>query len=201
MGMLWAREDLRVPASLGPTNMHSARPVTPAQMWTTVPPAKSRTVRYWSNSPPSPDPVGHGSVDEDRPEDEEEYNRVETDALSACTEHERGSDDSEHHLEEGELQVGDLAAVHHVEFVDAVQKDVIEVTDEGSIAAERERVADDNPGYAHDRGSREALGDHRGHALPSEHASVEECDSGHHDEHERGAHKDPRDGDIDACGR
>ena len=37
---------------LCPTKTANASPVVAAHMWTTVPPAKSSTVRYWSNSPP-----------------------------------------------------------------------------------------------------------------------------------------------------
>jgi hypothetical protein len=75
---------------------------TPLVTWTTVPPAKSSegivAAGGVEESADTPDHVGHGAIDEQRPEGEEDGHGAELHALGKGAGDERRGDDGEHEL-------------------------------------------------------------------------------------------------------
>jgi hypothetical protein len=86
-----------------------------AVMWTTVPPAKSKNRPAASgdvqDSAHAPDHVGHGAVNNQRPEEKKDGHGAELDALGKGAGDERRGDDGEHELVDHEGLLGDGAAV------------------------------------------------------------------------------------------
>ena len=141
----------------------------------------------------APDHVGHGGVDEDRPEHEEPRDGGVPYALGAGSQDDPGGDEPEHHLEDGELHVGDDRTIRDDGIGQPVEEHVVESSDQRVALGEREGVADGDPGDAHDGHGEEGLGDDRRHALLPQHAAVEQGDTGGHDENEDGTDRHPRD--------
>ena len=69
----------------------------PAMLWTTMPPAKSRTP-HCAMIPPPQIMCTNGKVDEDQPGREEEHVGLEPDAIREGAGDEGRRDDREHHL-------------------------------------------------------------------------------------------------------
>jgi hypothetical protein len=141
----------------------------------------------------APDHVGHGAVDNQRPQNHEQQHGPEFHALGKCAGDERGRDDGEHQLVDHEGLERDGRRIVAVGLrTHAPQEDVVQATDEAVAGAEGEAVADNGPkdrnhghhGKTLDHGSEDVLFAHQ--------AAVEEREarSGHH-QHECGAGEHP----------
>ena len=81
----------------------------------------------------APDPVRHRRVDERRPEQAEDDERLEALALGEGAGDQRRRDDGEHHLEGHEGRVRDRRRVVGVRLLpDAVQAEPVEAADEAA---------------------------------------------------------------------
>ena len=146
-----------------------------------------------AEEPSAPDHVGHGGVDEDGPDGEEDEDRGVPDPLGGGAEDDTGCDDRERALEEHELDHGDTSVTLAVG--DSSTEGVLETSDESvSGVAEGEGVSDRPPDYPDEGHDPHALGHHGRHALLPEHPAVEQGDGGRHDENEHRAeeHEDGR---------
>ncbi len=90
----------------------------------------------------APDHVGHGAVDEQGPEGEEDGHGAELHALGEGAGDERRGDDGEHELVDHEGLLGNGGGVVGIgRERDAAQEEVLEAADEGVAVAEGQRVA------------------------------------------------------------
>jgi hypothetical protein len=106
----------------------------------------------------APDHVGHGVVDEDRPEDEEDGHGAELHALGEGSGDQRRGDDGEHELVDHVGLVGDGGGVVGVgREADAAQEEMLEAADEAVAVPEGQRVADQRPEHGDDAHHGEAL--------------------------------------------
>ena len=129
---------------------------------------------------PSPDPVGHGRIDEYRPYDQEPDNGVETYTLGTCPQDQSGGHYGEHHLERGELQCGYRPS--GCLFGESSEEQMLQIADYRPVASECQGISDGDPRDAHDGYRSERLRDHRRHALSSQHPPIEEGEPGDHGE-------------------
>ena len=106
---------------------------TPEVMWTTVPPAKSSAPSVAQPAAHAPDPVRDRVIDERRPEQAEDHERLEALALGERAGDQRRGDDGEHHLEDHERLVRDRRRVVGVRLLaDALQAEPVEPADEAA---------------------------------------------------------------------
>ena len=82
----------------------------PAEMWTTVPPAKSMAPSLEQEAVGRPDPVAERAVDEEAPQRDEDGVAAEPDALGEGAGDQRRRDDRELALEHGEHEIRDAVA-------------------------------------------------------------------------------------------
>ena len=166
-------------------------------MWTTVPPAKSRRGKWppvaLSRSAHAPDHVGHGAVDEERPEGEKDGHGAELHALGKCAGDERRGDDGEHELVDHEGLLGNGGGVVGIGSEgDAAQEEVLEAADEPVAVTEGQRVADDGPEDGDQAHHGEALHHGAEDVLFADQAAVEEGQSGAgHEQDEGGGDQHP----------
>ena len=163
-------------------------------MWTTVPPAKSKTGQRppvdVQDSAHAPDHVRQGAVDEQRPEDKKDGHGAELDALGEGAGDERRGDDGEHELVDHKGLLGDGAAVVGVRSeADAAQKDVLKAADEAVARAEGQRVADQRPQDGNQSHHGKALHHGGENVFAADQAAIEEDQAG------GGHHEDQRSGD------
>ena len=145
-------------------------------------------------APSGEDPVGHGVVDEERPEEHEDEKSAELGPLGEGAGNQGRRDDGEHHLEYHERLVGYGGGVGvrwrqpHV-----LEAEPGEIADDAALAgAEGQGVADDHPLDAHQPDDDEALHDGAEHVLAAREARVEEAEARRHEHDERGGHEEPR---------
>ena len=142
----------------------------------------------------APDPVGHGTVDDQQPQGGEEQEAGEFDALGKRAGDQRRGDDGKHALEDHEGQVRDVVDPFLGRLSDAVKEGKVEVADDAAdVAAKGQAVAHDGPQHGH--GAEQDVGVHERakDVLGADHAAVEksqarrhEHDQGRRNEHESG---------------
>ena len=141
-----------------------------------------------------PDPVGDRRVDEGRPGDGEQDERLEALALGEGAGDEGRGDDGEHHLEGHEGQVGDGGGVDVGRLAGhALEREPVEAADEAQprIGAERQGVAPQDPGHADQAEDEEAVHDRAEHVLAANEAAIEEGQAGRHEHDQRAAGQHP----------
>ncbi len=142
----------------------------------------------------TPDHVGHGAVDDDRPEDEEGAGGGELHTLGEGSGDEGWGDDGEHELVDHVGLVGDGGCVGGFGGeADAAEEEVLESTDEGIAVAEGEGVADDGPEDGDDSHHGEGLHEGAEYIFSADEAGVVEGESG------AGHEQDERSGDEHPC--
>ncbi len=149
----------------------------------------------------APDHVGHGGVDEERPESEEEEHSAELHAFGEGSGDEGGGDDGEHELVNHERLKRDGGSVVGIRGgTDAVEEEVVEISDEAVAGAEGEAEADDAPEDGDDGHHGEALHHGGEDILAADEASVEEGEAGagHHEDKGR-ADEHPGVVGVEAC--
>ena len=80
----------------------------------------------------TPDEVGHGIIDDDRPKNGEQQKSREAHALGKCSDDQRRSDHGKHALEEYKRQLGDMGRSQYRVNGHAMEKDLIETSDHAS---------------------------------------------------------------------
>ena len=83
--------------------------------------------------PAAPDHVRHRVVDDEGPEDHEEEERLEAHASGDRPGDERGRDDREHHLEQGEDQQRNGGGIRVRRRLDAIHEQVLEASDDAAM--------------------------------------------------------------------
>ena len=141
----------------------------------------------------APDHVGHGAIDEQRPEREKDRHGAELHALGEGAGDERRGDDGEHELVDHVGLLGDGGGVVGIgREPDAAQEDVLEAADEAVAVAEGQRVADDGPENGDQAHHGEALHHGAEDVLAANQAAVEERQAGAgHQQHQRGGDQHP----------
>jgi len=141
----------------------------------------------------APDHVGHGAIDEQRPEGEKDGHGAELHAFGEGAGDERRRDDGKHELVDHVGLLGDGGGVVGVgSEADAAQEDVFEAADEGVAVAEGEGVAADRPEDGDEAHHGKALHHGGKDVFAPYEAAVEERETGAgHEENERGRDKHP----------
>src|SRR6185437_9353393 len=141
----------------------------------------------------APDHVGHGRVDDDGPEGEENSHGAELHALGEGSHDERRGNDGEHQLVDHEGLEGDGGGVVGVRRqADRVEKQMVQAADEGGSGVKREAVGEDGPENGDDGHHGDALHEDGQNVLAAHQTAIEkrEAGAGHH-QHERGADQHP----------
>ena len=145
----------------------------------------------FSQEAAAPDPVCHGVVNEDGPEQDEDDESVELHAFRKGPCNQGRSNDGEHALESDESHFRN-GPVFQDGHADTGQADFIKRTDETiNICAECHGVADEDPFYGNHGDDEETLHDRRQDVLIADHAAIEEAQARCHDEYQGGADEDP----------
>ena len=141
----------------------------------------------------APDHVGHGAVDEQRPEGEKEGHGAELHALGKGAGDQRRGDDGEHELVDHEGLLGNGGGVVGVGAEgDAAQEEVLKAADEAVAVAKGQRVADDGPENGDQAHHGEALHHGAEDVLAAHQAAVEERQAGAgHQQHQGGGDQHP----------
>ena len=141
----------------------------------------------------APDHVGHGAVDEQRPEREKERHGAELHAFGKCAGDQRRGDDGEHELVDHEGLLGNGGGVVGVgSEADAAQEEVLEAADEGVAVAEGQRIAHDGPDHGDQAHHGEALHHGAEDVLFADQAAVEEGQAGAgHEQNQGGGDQHP----------
>ena len=127
----------------------------------------------------APDHVGHGAVDEQRPEGEKDGHGAELHALGKGAGDERRGDDGEHELVDHVGLLGNGGGVVGIgREAHAAQEEVLEAADEDVAVAEGQRVADDGPENGDQAHHGEALHHGAEDVLLAHQAAVEERQAG-----------------------
>ena len=145
----------------------------------------------FSQEAAAPDPVCHGVVDEDSPEQDEDDESVELHAFGESAGDQGRCDDGEHALEGDESHFRNRP-VFQDSHADAGKTDFIKRTDETiNIRTESHGIADEDPFYGNHGDDEEALHNRRQDVLVADHAAVEEAKARCHDEYQGCADEDP----------
>ena len=148
---------------------------------------------------PVPNHVGDREIDYRHPEQNEQHNGRETNALGEGADDQGRGDAGESHLERHIDVFGDDDAVREGRgrgiHVDALQERLVEPADEGverAAVGEGERVAVEHPQHRHERHDHEDLSEDRQHVLRADEAAVEQRQprDGHH-QHQGGGDEHP----------
>ena len=107
----------------------------------------------------APNPVGHGRIAQEHPEARKEQDEAVADALDISAQDECRGDDGEGHLEGEEEHLRDGA--RQAIAIDAGEHGFAEPAPVGSVAAEGNGVAGDEPKDAHEGGEGHALHEDR----------------------------------------
>ena len=171
-------------------------------MWTAVPPANAASGEPAGTGDGAvsglvaevEDPVRDREVDDRDPDGHEDAPGEELRAVRDGTADQRGRDDREHQLEAGEREQRDPVGTAVVrELVDrGAETRLGDVADEPAArVGERQREAVDHPQHADDADRRERHQHHVERASGLGHSSVEERETGGHEEHEGRARQHP----------
>ncbi len=99
----------------------------------------------------APDHVSHGRINHQRPERKKDHHAAELHAFGKGAGDQRRSDDGEHQLIDHEgLQRNGRGIVRIGRRADAMQKEVLKISDEAVAGAEGETEADNAPNHGHD---------------------------------------------------
>ena len=137
----------------------------------------------------APDHVGHGAIDEERPEGKKHSHGAELHALGKGAGDQGRGDDGEHELVDHVGLLGNGGGVVGVRCeTDAAQEEVLEAADEAVAVTEGERVADDSPDHGDQAHHGEALHHGAEDVLLADQAAVEkrQAGSGHQQDQGRG---------------
>jgi len=137
--------------------------------------------------------MGHRVIDQRRPQQAEDQEGLEADALHKRAGDQRRGDHRKHHLVSGEEQEGDGGGVVRVwRRSHAGQPQVAQAAHESAhIGAERQGEAEQNPLQADERHHDEAEVQRGEHVLLAHHSAVEERQSRGHHQHQRGGDQNP----------
>ena len=141
----------------------------------------------------APDHVGHGAVDEQGPEGEEERHGAELHAFSESAGDERRGDDGEHKLVDHKGLLGNGSGIVGVGGEsDAAEEEVLEAADEGVAVTEGQRVSADGPDDGDQSHHGKALHHGAEDVLFAHQAAIEERQSGTgHEQHQGGGDQHP----------
>src|SRR5205807_3651167 len=139
--------------------------------------------------------MGDGHVDERRPGDDVDHERLEPDPLREGADDQRGCDRGELQLKGEVEELGNGVRVSRVgRRTHVVQAEVREVSDETvERGPQSQRVSPQRPHQAHDGEDRQTLRDRRDEVLPADESAIEEAEGGSHDHDEGRGRDDPRD--------
>ena len=141
------------------------------------------------------DPMGHRGVDEDEPETDEQCVGLELEAIGGGTGDERRRDHGEGHLIRAEEHERDGQAHGGRTGIggDVTHPGEIEIADDTAVTevAEGQRERDGDPDDGHEPHGEEVLHEHAEHVLGSNHAAVEEGQTGRHEQDESGRDQHP----------
>ena len=159
-------------------------PLTPEEMCTTVPPAKSIAPILNRKPSAAPDPVAQRVVDQQAPEGDEDAVGAEADALGEGPGDQRRRDDRELALEHREHVLGHVVRVHDL-VIDAPQEEQagVPAAPAGPLA-EAHHVAADHPQHADDAHGREAVHHRAQHVLRADQPAVEHRQPRDHQQHQ-----------------
>jgi hypothetical protein len=148
----------------------------------------------------APHPEGDGGVDHDDPHGGEDDPGEELHPVGDGAGDQGDGDDGEHHAEGGDGPVGD-AAGDTGEVLHVVKAErAVEVAEEGVVvgaevlgigAADRDGLADEDPGDGHDANGHQALHHHVEDARGPGQTAVEQRETGRHEQNKGGGGQDP----------
>ena len=164
----------------------------------------------------APDHMGHGAVDEQRPERKKYRHGAEPDALGKGPSNQGRRDDGKHHLVNHEGLLGDGAAVVGVgRERDAAQEDVLKAADEAVSCSKCQRIAHQRPQNRDEPHHGETLHHGAQNVLAADQAAIKESQTrSRHQQHQCGGDQHPgiisrglgiangllKDGDLGLCG-
>jgi hypothetical protein len=138
--------------------------------------------------------VADGRVDEQAPQESEQHKRLEALSFGEGPDDQGRRDDRKHHLEKGERGRRNLWSVCTGLGTDALETDVVQVADHAPavhVLAEGQRVAHQNPSYAHQRQDEHALHENAENVLATDKAAVKEGQGRRHQHDERSGSQHP----------
>ena len=139
----------------------------------------------------APNPVRQWRVDQRRPCQHENRERLEALSFSERAGNQRWSDRGEHHLETDKPHHRNSGSFEHVIRGDALSPIVEPADDAALVGAERQRVAPEHPDHADERKCEDAVHDCRKHVLAVHETAVEEPQRRCHQHHQRRGNEKP----------
>ena len=134
----------------------------------------------------APDPVRHGVIEENDPEQDKENEGAETDALGKRAADECRCNNSKHTLKRNKGEFRDRC-VRQCAHAHPRESELRQTADEAAVRSEYHRIAEEHPLDGDQRHHEEALHDGRQHVLAAHHTAVEERQPRRHDKHHRRA--------------
>ena len=145
----------------------------------------------FSQEAAAPDPMCHGVVNEDGPEQDEDDESVELHAFGKSAGNQGRCDDGEHALEGDESHFRN-SPVFQDGHADTGKADFIKRTDETiNICAEGHGIANENPFYRNHGDDEETLHNRRQDVLIADHAAIEEAQARRHNEDQGSTDENP----------
>ena len=145
----------------------------------------------FSEEAAAPDPMSHGIINEEGPEQDEDDEGVELHAFGKSTGNEGRRDDGKHALEGDEGQFRNRSVVEN-SHADSGEADFIKRSDEAvNVGTEGHGIADENPFDRNHGDDEEALHNRCQYVFIADHAAVEEAQARRHEKDEGGTDEYP----------